>query len=126
VFDFIQQSLRTVAMEFGGALFYVSTLRPDTIVQLRSYILYRLFYVKDHSISSNHFQFAGKPQALERERILIPSGWDSIGKIKITKESFPCDAYLDAENNISPFLVQDYQSVIDRPRDRVVYDDLAG
>ncbi|KAI8926723.1 dynein light intermediate chain-domain-containing protein [Entophlyctis helioformis] len=42
-FDYIQQSLRTICLSYGAALLYVSLQRPETIANLRSYSLYRLF-----------------------------------------------------------------------------------
>jgi hypothetical protein len=111
VFDFIQQSLRIVALEYGASLVYVSTLRPDTIHQLQEYVMDTLFQTR----------ITRKPQVLERDVIFIPFGWDSVGKIKMTQDTFPCDQYLD-DQTISPFLEQDYQSVISKKQDIVLKD----
>lgn len=36
----------------------------------------------------NPFPFAHKPNALDRDHIVIPTGWDSWGKINILREGF--------------------------------------
>ncbi len=115
MFDFIQQSLRTVGLEYGAGLFYVSTLRPNTVTDLRSYLLHILFsFTKEQA-----FQCNVKPQVLERDTIFIPCGWDSIGKIKMTKDTFPCETYLDP-TTVSANLMTDYAVVIKKPIDNTV------
>jgi dynein light intermediate chain 1 len=116
VLDFVQQAVRTVALEYGAGLFYTSSQRPDTIHELRSYLLYRLFQsAQVSSLVASTFRFLGKVQAIERDRILIPIGWDSVGKIKIVKDTFPCEEYLDPTKVVSTHLIADYAAVIQEP-----------
>jgi hypothetical protein len=116
VLDFVQQALRTVGLEYGAGVFYMSSQRPDTIQQFRSYLLHRLFEsTKSRSLVGSSFPFEGKVQALERDRIMIPSGWDSVGKIKIVKETFPCEEYLDSSSAVSSHLIADYGTVMQEP-----------
>ncbi|GAA5899073.1 hypothetical protein JCM6882_004610 [Rhodosporidiobolus microsporus] len=42
-FDYIQQTLRTIALRYGAALFYTSQTSPPSYSKLRQYILHRLF-----------------------------------------------------------------------------------
>ncbi|KAG0190547.1 hypothetical protein DFQ28_001912 [Apophysomyces sp. BC1034] len=71
-FDFIQQTLRCVCMKYGAALFYTSTLHPYTFHNLRQYILHRLL-----TTSTKNFPFLKKTQVVERDSVLVPSGWDA-------------------------------------------------
>ncbi|KAJ1921105.1 hypothetical protein IWQ60_006844, partial [Tieghemiomyces parasiticus] len=41
-FDFVQQTLRTVCLKYGAALFYTSLQRPETYMWLYRYLLHRL------------------------------------------------------------------------------------
>ncbi|KAG2203791.1 hypothetical protein INT47_012724 [Mucor saturninus] len=86
-FDFIQQTLRCVCMKFGAALFYTSTLQPYTFHNLRQYILHRLL-----TTSSKSYPFKLKAQVVERDAVLVPSGWDSWGKLRVLRDGFDCDA----------------------------------
>ncbi|KAF7731782.1 hypothetical protein EC973_008297 [Apophysomyces ossiformis] len=85
-FDFIQQTLRCVCMKYGAALFYTSTLQPYTFHNLRQYILHRLL-----TMPSKPFPFMKKVQVVERDCVLVPSGWDSWGKVKVLREGFDCE-----------------------------------
>ncbi|PLW26877.1 hypothetical protein PCANC_23131 [Puccinia coronata f. sp. avenae] len=42
-FDFIQQVLRSICLRFGGALFFTSQKKAESLVRLRAYVLHRLF-----------------------------------------------------------------------------------
>ncbi|KAI8389480.1 dynein light intermediate chain-domain-containing protein [Blakeslea trispora] len=85
-FDYIQQTLRCVCMKYGAALFYTSTLNPHTFHNLREYLLHRTL-----TTSSKPYPFSLKAQVVERDTVLVPSGWDSWGKIKVLREGFECD-----------------------------------
>ncbi|KAI9013038.1 dynein light intermediate chain-domain-containing protein [Gaertneriomyces semiglobifer] len=85
-FDYIQQVLRTICLKYGAALFYTSSRYPKTLTDLRAYILHRL-----HPQS---FSFTQRPEVVERDTVLVPSGWDSWGKIGILREGFDCNAYV--------------------------------
>ncbi|KAG0747758.1 hypothetical protein G6F57_006400 [Rhizopus arrhizus] len=86
-FDFIQQMLRCVCMKYGAALFYTSTRQPYTFHNLRQYILHRLL-----TTPTKPFPFNMKAQVIERDVVLVPSGWDSWGKLRVLREGFDCEA----------------------------------
>ncbi|KAI9263502.1 dynein light intermediate chain-domain-containing protein [Helicostylum pulchrum] len=101
-FDFIQQTLRCICMKYGAALFYTSTLHPHTYHNLREYILHRVL-----TTSTKPYPFHIKAQVIERDTVLVPSGWDSWGKIKILREGFDCE-------NLSDGWDADMDAVMDR------------
>ncbi|GAN04730.1 dynein light intermediate chain [Mucor ambiguus] len=103
-FDYIQQSLRCICMKYGAALFYTSTLHPYTFHNLREYILHRTL-----STFAKPYQFLLKAQVIERDTVLVPSGWDSWGKIKVLREGFDCD-------HVSEGWDADMDAVIDRQK----------
>jgi dynein light intermediate chain 1 len=115
-FDFIQQTLRCICMkckyhysfiiiiftaqvtrpsllffffinQVGASLFYTSTLQPFTFHNLRQYILHRLL-----STPTKSYPFNMKAQVVERDTVLVPSGWDSFGKLRVLREGFDCEA----------------------------------
>ncbi|KAI8983028.1 dynein light intermediate chain-domain-containing protein [Pilobolus umbonatus] len=86
-FDFIQQTLRCICMKFGAALFYTSTLQPYTYHNLRQYILHRLLTTPTKS-----YLFQLKAQVVERDTALVPSGWDSWGKLRVLREGYDCES----------------------------------
>ncbi|KNZ55157.1 hypothetical protein VP01_2752g5 [Puccinia sorghi] len=103
-FDFIQQVLRSICLRFGGALFFTSQKKPETLVRLRSYVLHRLFGQlisttttaagtttgSGGTVTTNArlFPFPYKANVVDRDEVLIPMGWDSWGKIKILRDGF--------------------------------------
>jgi len=50
----------------------------------------------ENSLVRNLFPFNQKPNALDRDRIQIPVGWDTWGKIGVLREGFDCRAWGDA------------------------------
>lgn len=44
----------------------------------------------------NPFPFAQKPNILDRDRILVPAGWDSWGKISVMRDIFDAKAWGEA------------------------------
>ncbi|KAK7203630.1 dynein light intermediate chain-domain-containing protein [Myxozyma melibiosi] len=86
-FDFIQQFLRTILLKHGASLIYLSS-DSKTLFPL-------LFYLLSPSITVEHSrdylkeaaQFV-KPNVIQRDAVLIPSGWDSWSKILVIKEDF--------------------------------------
>ncbi|KAI9319808.1 dynein light intermediate chain-domain-containing protein [Dichotomocladium elegans] len=101
-FDYIQQTLRTVFMKYGAALFYTSTLHPYTFHHLRQYILHRLL-----TTSTKSFPFNLKAQVIERDSVIVPAGWDSWGKIRVLREGFDCEG-------VSQGWDADMESIADR------------
>jgi len=84
-FDYIQQTLRTVCLKYGAALFYTTTGLPQSFPSLRSYIMHRLLHT-----STKPFPFYSRAQVIERDTVLVPAGWDSWSKIKILR-GFDCE-----------------------------------
>ncbi|KAJ3812696.1 dynein light intermediate chain-domain-containing protein [Lentinula aff. lateritia] len=100
--DGIMQILRTICLKYGASLFYTTTL-PETLSVLRQYALHTLFVPSAPSLTSlpssngaiastatrNPFPFSHRPNTLDRDRVVIPSGWDSWGKIAVLREFDP-------------------------------------
>ncbi|RIA95346.1 dynein light intermediate chain-domain-containing protein [Glomus cerebriforme] len=93
-FDYIQQSLRTICLKYGAALFYTSTRQPQTFTNLRKYILHRLLGRSSSNDTKSAYSFNIKANYVERDTVLVPTGWDSWTKIKFLKEGFDCDELL--------------------------------
>ncbi|KAJ3221551.1 hypothetical protein HDU81_010565 [Chytriomyces hyalinus] len=109
-FDYIQQSLRTICLKYGAALFYTSSFRPKTIACLRSYILHKLLRNTDHA---NSFPFPYRAEVIDRESVRVPSGWDNWGLIRVQGGSFNCEAMaglMDTANGGSGELAHGYVS----------------
>ena len=112
--DSIMQVLRTVCLKCrcscfdcdycfahtlsdGAGLFY-TTPQPATLQVLRQYALHTLFMPPAPSPAMagsevtapprNPFPFLHKPNALDRDKIVVPAGWDSWGKIGVLRDGF--------------------------------------
>eukprot|EP00656_Telonema_subtile_P057951 TRINITY_DN966_c0_g2_i1.p1 TRINITY_DN966_c0_g2~~TRINITY_DN966_c0_g2_i1.p1 ORF type:complete len:358 (+),score=100.22 TRINITY_DN966_c0_g2_i1:206-1279(+) len=79
-FDFIQQSLRQVALSYGATLLYTAPRGSEphngTNI-LRDYIAHRLF----------ERRFKVRAEVLEKDAVFVPSGWDSKEKISVLFDS---------------------------------------
>ncbi|KAK7054113.1 cytoplasmic dynein 1 light intermediate chain 1 [Favolaschia claudopus] len=103
--DSIMQVLRTICLKYGAGLFY-TTQHPTTLLTLRQYALHMLFLPPAPSLAvasaeppapvRNPFPFTQKPNYLDRDRIVVPAGWDSWGKITIMREEFEARTWGDA------------------------------
>ncbi|OSD04587.1 DLIC-domain-containing protein [Trametes coccinea BRFM310] len=107
--DSIMQVLRTICLKYGAGLFY-TTPQPTTLQALRQYALHMLFMPPAPSPAAaapgevaapgrNPFPFQQKPNALDRDRIVIPAGWDSWGKIAVLREGFDAKLWGEAWEN---------------------------
>ncbi|KAG1782850.1 dynein light intermediate chain-domain-containing protein [Suillus placidus] len=95
--DGVMQVLRTICLKYGASLFY-TTQQPNTLQVLRQYALHLLFIPPVPSPMAsgseapaplrNPFVFHHKPNTLDRDRIVVPAGWDSWGKIGVLREGF--------------------------------------
>ncbi|KAI7829471.1 dynein light intermediate chain-domain-containing protein [Gamsiella multidivaricata] len=109
-FDYIQQSLRTICLKYGASLFYTSIHHPHTYADLRQYILHRLLtpstlnnpqqqqqqqHQQPQHQQPSSFPFRLRAQVVERDQVMVPSGWDSIGKIKVLRNGFDCEGVAD-------------------------------
>ena len=93
----------------GASLFY-TTPQPATLQVLRQYALHMLFIPPAPSPSMasggevtapprNPFPFQHKPNALDRDKIVIPAGWDSWGKIAVLRDGFDAKLWGEAWEN---------------------------
>lgn len=82
------------------------TTMPPTLQTLRQYVLHLLFAppapspgitTTDGAASvRNLFPFPHKPNTLDRDRIVVPAGWDSWGKIAVLREGFDAKGWGEA------------------------------
>ncbi|ODN99291.1 hypothetical protein I350_07456 [Cryptococcus amylolentus CBS 6273] len=101
--DRAQQALRTVCLAYGAALFYTAPTQPTTYALLKSYLLHRLYTVppplnppptSPNTVSapaivgSTKFPFNHRANVLDRDAVMVPSGWDSWGKINVLRDGF--------------------------------------
>ncbi|KAL1124175.1 hypothetical protein AAG570_001945, partial [Ranatra chinensis] len=88
-FDFIQQWLRRFCLQYGAGLFYTSAKEDKNCDLLYKYLTHRLYSLP----------FRTPALVVEKEALLIPSGWDSMNKITIVCENLqsmkPDDYYRD-------------------------------
>lgn len=79
---------------------------PPTLQVLRQYALHLLFAPPAPSPGMpatdgpapvrNSFPFPHKPNTLDRDRIVVPAGWDSWGKIAVLRDGFDAKAWGEA------------------------------
>ncbi|KAI9574289.1 dynein light intermediate chain-domain-containing protein [Boletus coccyginus] len=104
--DGVMQVLRTICLKYGAALFY-TTPQPSTLNVLRQYTLHVLFTPPAPSPGvatgteasapiRNPFLFHHRPNTLDRDRIVVPAGWDSWGKIGVLREGFEARVWGEA------------------------------
>ncbi|KAF9983870.1 hypothetical protein BGZ65_001340, partial [Modicella reniformis] len=113
-FDYIQQTLRTICLKYGASLFYTSIHHPHTFADLRQYLLHRLLTPSTLNTTQQQQQqqqqqpssspFRLRAQVVERDQVMVPAGWDSIGKIKVLRSGFDCEGLavgwdLDVKSN---------------------------
>ncbi|KAF9927884.1 hypothetical protein FBU30_002806 [Linnemannia zychae] len=97
-FDYIQQTLRTICLKYGASLFYTSIHHPHTFANLRQYLLHRLLTpstLNNTQMQPSAFHFKKRAQVVERDQVMVPSGWDTIGKIKVLRNGFDCEGVAD-------------------------------
>jgi dynein light intermediate chain 1, cytosolic len=98
-------SPHTLPVPDGAGLFYTTT-QPTTLNVLRQYALHLLFVppaptsegLLDGATAParNPFPFVHKPNTLDRDRIVVPAGWDSWGKIGVLRDGFDAKAWGEA------------------------------
>uniref|UniRef100_A0A6Q2YX14 Dynein light intermediate chain n=1 Tax=Esox lucius TaxID=8010 RepID=A0A6Q2YX14_ESOLU len=77
-FDFIQSHIRRFCLQYGAALIYTSVKEEKNLDHLYKYIVHKTY----------DFQFTTPALVVEKDAILIPSGWDNEKKIAILHENF--------------------------------------
>jgi dynein light intermediate chain 1 len=110
-FDYIQQALRTIALKCeltrriplltaneshpdGAGLFFTSHTQPASFIKLRAYLLRRLFSPSSPAAAQGvrPFPFPHRANVVDRDQVLVPTGWDSWGKIRVLRDRFDADA----------------------------------
>lgn len=92
--------------EDGASLFYTTTV-PSTLQLLRQHALHLLFAppapspamtsgAEPQAPIRNIFPFHHKPNTLDRDRIVVPAGWDSWGKIAVMRDGFEAKLWGEA------------------------------
>jgi dynein light intermediate chain 1 len=96
-------SLYRLTRADGASLFYTAPTQPNTYTLLRSYLLHRLYSIPPPLTSDNsaaqstpiptshasaRFPFPHRANVLDRDAVMVPSGWDSWGKINVLREGF--------------------------------------
>ena len=81
----------------GASLFYISKYKPTTLLNLRNYILHRLF-----ASSEIRFPYNLKSQVIDRDSVMVPIGWDSWGKIKALRDEFDVEGF-EYEKKVVPY-----------------------
>lgn len=102
---FLIRFFHSHALLDGASLFYTTT-QPTTLNVLRQYALHALFVppapAPDGALDGtaapvrNPFPFVTKPNTLDRDRIVVPAGWDSWGKIGVLRDGFDAKAWGEA------------------------------
>lgn len=93
-------------LQDGAGLFYTTPL-SETLQVLRQYALHLLFVppaptpgqaagTEATAPIRNPFPFNHKPNTLDRDRIVIPAGWDSWNKVTVMRESFEAKVWGEA------------------------------
>lgn len=94
----------------GAGLFYTAPTQPQTYTLLRQYLLHRLYTVAPPLNPSPNappppataFPFSHRANVLDRDAVMVPTGWDSHGKINVLRDRFDPMRVLKAwENSLS-------------------------
>ncbi|TFK63540.1 dynein 1 light intermediate chain [Pluteus cervinus] len=110
--DGVMQVLRTVCLKYGASLFYTTPI-PATLQVLRQHALHLLFAPPAPAPGMtgneapapvrNIFPFQHKPNTLDRDRVVVPAGWDSWGKITVMRDGFDAKMWGEAwEKDLEP------------------------
>ncbi|KAJ9625773.1 hypothetical protein H2203_004535 [Taxawa tesnikishii (nom. ined.)] len=88
-FDYILQFLRTVLLKHGAGLIYTMPGQPDQLQPLIHGMMDIQSGVPGGRATSREKGEKGlKHNVVDRERVLVPPGWDSHGKIRVLREGF--------------------------------------
>lgn len=84
-------------------MFHTSSTQPTTYTLLRSYLLHRLHTSgtpKDDNTSISQpiskFPFPYRANVLDRDAVMVPSGWDTWGKINVLRDGFDPSSICEA------------------------------
>ncbi|EAL61001.1 dynein light intermediate chain [Dictyostelium discoideum AX4] len=77
LFDYIQQYLRRICLQYGAGLIYTSARKEINCGVTLEYIENILF----------GFELKSKTQLIEKDQIFVPAGWDTLAKIQVDFEN---------------------------------------
>ncbi|KAI5796336.1 dynein light intermediate chain-domain-containing protein, partial [Peziza echinospora] len=93
-FDFVLQFLRTVLLKHGASLIYTIPSVQSSLTPLLFSLLSIPSPIRNHTIKHN---------IIDRDKVLVPPGWDSWGKIRVLSESFDVEGICNGWSvDISP------------------------
>lgn len=108
-FDYISQCLRTCLLPLSAALVYTSSnpppQQPGSALSEPQKVLYTSLQLDlgplspapaKGTTSTKRDDLAPKHNVVDRMAIIVPSGWDSVGKIRLLSETFSPEAVLEA------------------------------
>lgn len=141
-FDYIQQILRTICLQYGATLIYTSIYRPNSFSLLRNYLLHRLFGVAGSATNDNPNNetsstsnilpsylnsFKVRGLIVERESVFVPSGWDSFNKIRVLRDGIQCAAIQasmvnDLAEQVLPYLPAHHQAKFTQTSEDLEFD----
>lgn len=88
-FDFILQYLRTILLKHGAGLIYTMPSQPGQLQPLIHTILGISSGLSSSRMTAKDKAERGlKHNVVDRERVMVPPGWDSWGKIRVLREGF--------------------------------------
>ena len=87
-FDYIMQFLRTVLLKHGAGLIYTMPSRPGQLQPLVHHMLDITTNMPGERLARDKADKGLKHNVVDRERVMVPPGWDSRGKIRMLGESF--------------------------------------
>ncbi|PGH05949.1 hypothetical protein AJ80_08261 [Polytolypa hystricis UAMH7299] len=82
-FDFVLQFMRTILLKHGASLIYTTPFLANSLRGLIHASLGIHSLLKRQSLKHN---------VIDRDKILVPSNWDSWGKIRIIREGFDIES----------------------------------
>ncbi|GAB7356956.1 hypothetical protein MBLNU459_g7798t1 [Dothideomycetes sp. NU459] len=85
-FDYILQFLRTVLLKHGAGLIYTMPSQPGQLQPLVHNLLDIASAIPVTGKEKSERSL--KHNVVDRERVLVPPGWDSWGKIRVLREGF--------------------------------------
>ncbi|KAF2482679.1 hypothetical protein BDY17DRAFT_311112 [Neohortaea acidophila] len=100
-FDYVSQCLRTCLLPLSAALVYVPTNMPPQplggALSEAQKVLYTSLDLNVAALQSKvgKLENAPKHNVVDRMAIVVPSGWDSVGKIRLLSENFSPEAVLE-------------------------------
>lgn len=82
-FEYIQQNLRKLALQYGATLVYTSTKTGKGVDVLSDYVAHRLLGT----------QFSTRAQVLDKDMLFVPAGYDSLERITVLNDHTKTGTY---------------------------------